>query len=167
MLLVVFSYKAELQRLVLVLLAALAWWRGAGPEKASATVLLIFLTDPLDHWLNVQGIDYNVVALRDFVIDCVVAGLLTAIALRANRIYTLWMAAWQLLAVLSHLGRFESSSSAALAYAILMYTPSYLLLITLGLGLAAHMRRVKKQGDYRSWWNDCPPWRPVTSRMRI
>jgi len=162
MLHVILSEKAGFERLLLVFLATIAWWRGAGPEKASSAALLVFLAqDPIDAWLGTHGFDYVSVALRDLVMDCVVAGVLLAIALRANRIFTLWMAAWQMMAVLSHVGRFGSSSSAGLAYSILMYVPSYLLLITLALGLVAHERRVKRHGEYRSWWNDCPPWKPL------
>jgi hypothetical protein len=154
----VMLHKAEFQRLVLVLLVVVAWWRGAGPERASAASLLVFAAqDATDRWF--QGMTYLAVAPRDVMMDCLVAGLLLAIALRANRMYPLWMAAWQLIAVLSHVARFESRSSVALAYAILMYLPSYLLLGTLGIGLAAHIRRVKRIGEYRSWWKECPPWK--------
>jgi hypothetical protein len=159
----VFSYKAELERMVLVLLAAFAWWRGAEPEKASATALLMFLLqDPLD-WLMTQQPIYTVVLMRDVALDCVVGGALLAIAMRANRLYTLFLAAWQLLAIFAHLGRLGTKCSAALAYAIVMYIPSYLLLLTFGWGLIAHVRRVRQWGPYRAWWNDCPPWRPVKS----
>jgi hypothetical protein len=159
----VFSYKAELQRTALALLVAIAWWRGAGPEKASATALLVFLLqDPLD-WLMAQPPNYSVVLIRDAALDCVVGGTLLAIAMRANRIYTLFLAAWQLLAIFAHLGRLGTTSSAALAYAIVMYIPGYLLLFTFGCGLLAHVRRVRRWGPYRSWWNNCPPWKPATS----
>lgn len=159
----VISNKAEFQRMVLALLVVIAWWRGAAPERAIACSIVLFVgQDVLDHWS--PAMDYLLVAPRDLLLDCLIACLLLAIALRANRIYPLWMAAWQLVAVLSHAARFESRSSAALAYAILLYLPSYLLLLTFGLGLAAHIRRVRLWGQYRSWWNDCPPWKRAPLR---
>lgn len=161
------TYKAELETAMLLLLAAAAWRWGAGPERAAASSLLVFVVvDPIYHWFVGRHANYGVVEVGHLVQDCIVGGFLVAIAMRANRFYTLWMAAFQLLAVLSHAGRSFSHSAAPLAYSILTYLPSYLLLVTLGIGILQHARHVRRWGQYRSWWNDCPPWMSANAGPR-
>jgi hypothetical protein len=120
--------------------------------------MIFIVVDPLYHWIAGKSVSYGTVDLGHLAIDLFVGALMIAIALRANRIYPLFAAAWQLLAIMSHIGRMGSSSAAALAYSIMMYVPSYLILITLAIGLTAHIRRTARYGPTRSWWNDCPPW---------
>lgn len=162
-----FAHKAELEITVFLLLAAAAWRWGAGPERAAAASMFVMLImDPIYHWVIGRDALYSTVELGHLAQDCVVAGLLLAIAMRANRSYTLWLAAFQLLAVLSHVSRSLSPSSAPLAYSVLAYLPSYLLTFTLGIGLLIHVRRRLRCGPYRSWWNDCPPWRLAGNTFR-
>ena len=86
-----------------------------------------------------------------FVIEIIVAAAMIAVALRANRIYTLWMAGFQIIAVFAHLARGLSDAVSPLAYLILTIGPSYFQIVILGFGIWFHHRRVKRHGSYRSW----------------
>ena len=77
--------------------------------------------------------------------------LLTALALFANRFYPLCLASFQWLAITSHLVRDLNSEILPLAYALMMVVPSYMQQLVLTIGIAAHRRREKLHGPYRSW----------------
>jgi len=164
----VISNKAVTQWLVLGLLVIMCWWRGAGPERASVSGLMIFgIFDPIYHWVSGRGVIYGAVDVGHLTLDCIVGGLFLAIAMRANRIYPLWLAGFQMIAVLSHVGRDLSTSSAPLAYSILTFLPSYLIITTLCIGLASHILRTARFGPYQAWWNDCPPWKAAPRGGRV
>jgi hypothetical protein len=91
-----------------------------------------------------------------FAIEIVVAAGMIAVALRANRIYPLWMAGFQIIAVFAHFARGLSDAVSPLAYIVLTVGPSYFQIIILGFGIWFHHRRVKRHGSYRSWRTSSP-----------
>ena len=97
-------------------------------------------------------------------IDLSVCVAMVAIALRANRMYTLWMAGFQILALLAHLARITSDAISPITYAILVIAPSYFQIIILAFGIWLHHKRVKRHGSYRSWRKPLPhPKEPQSS----
>lgn len=86
-----------------------------------------------------------------FLIDLLVAVTMIAVALRANRMYTLWIAGFQIIAVMAHFARGLSEAISPIAYLIMFVGPSYFQIIILGCGIWLHARRVKRHGTYRSW----------------
>lgn len=157
MLALVLTYKFYAQVAVLLVTAAVALRRGAGPEKACSAVLVIvlWLGDLLNHALA-SSPNFNTVETGHLVLDSIGFALLLTVALYANRIYPLWMAVTQGMVVLTHFAE-EAARSAPLAYSILSLAPSYLLLALLVGGLAAHIRRSARYGRYRSWrWRALP-----------
>jgi hypothetical protein len=138
---------------VAVFAHAFAAWRwGAGPERAAAAVLVWFrAADWLYHGIFQQALDLADIDLAHALIDIVAGVAAFAIALFANRIYTLWFAAVQLLAVFAHLAREMAVAILPKVYAIMFMAPSYLQIILLALGIWAHHRRVARYGPYRSW----------------
>lgn len=90
-------------------------------------------------------------------IEMLVLAGMVAIALRANRMYTLWMAGFQLIALMAHFARGMADAISPIAYVIMYVGPSYLQIITLALGIWLHRKRVLRHGNYRSWRASSPP----------
>jgi hypothetical protein len=137
-----------------LLLAAflLALWRGAGPEQAAAMVMLALLgVDRLFHLVLWQVQGQAATAFGHFSIDLAALAAFTLLALRANRLYPMGLAALQLIAVTAHLVRAISPAIPGRANAIMMVAPSYLELLVLIGGILLHMRRESRTGPYRSW----------------
>ncbi|TRD11787.1 hypothetical protein FGU71_07890 [Erythrobacter insulae] len=149
----VLEYRVEFQRLasILLMLAALKW--GSAPERAVTLVFAVLFTLPLsafEFWaegpLIFSGSGSIYIAL-----DLVALALFLAIALNANRTYTLWIAGFQIVPLASHLVRGVVDAVSPLAYAVLAIGPSYFQLILMGGGLLFHIRRKKRYGEYRAW----------------
>lgn len=125
---------------------------GAAPEKIIASLFLGSATlSRIYFWAveqqpNLDSIDYGYLAL-----DIVLTVVMVTVALRANRMYTLWMAGFQIIAVMAHFARGLSDSISAIAYVIMVVGPSYFQIIILGFGIWLHARRVRRHGNYRSW----------------
>lgn len=156
----IIANKADIQFAILLALALACWRWGAGPEKACAIVLLLMkLLDLPYHWISGRGVNFLTVDVGHAAIDVSASVALVLIALRANRLYPLCMAGFQLISLISHLTRAAMEQTAPLAYSILMIAPSYLLIGTLALGLFLHRRRLMRYGPYRSWRSGSVPLR--------
>ena len=136
--------------------ATLRW--GAAPERICvATLFAVTFGDPVYHILVERAPVYGSVDIGHLVIDVGVAAVFVAVALRANRVYPLWLAAFQLVSVLSHFAREEIASFPKLAYGLMSYGPFYIILLIMRGGLAFHARRTKYLGRYRSWRSSSSP----------
>lgn len=159
---VILEYRVDGQRVasILLLLAALKW--GRPPEKASIITFVALFTIPLtiveyafDGPLifSERGILYaalDVLALISFL----------SIGLNANRVYPLWLAAFQIVVLAAHMVRGVVEAITPLAYAIMVISPSYFQLGIIAGGLILHIRRKKRFGEYRDWRMSAPqqPW---------
>ncbi|MGN6498596.1 MAG: hypothetical protein ACTHKM_00435 [Tsuneonella sp.] len=156
--------RTHLQTVAFFALAFAAWRWGGGPERATAAILIWFrLADWSYHGVFQQALDLTNIDLAHALIDFVAGIAAFAIALLANRIYSLWFAAAQLLAVLAHIARMLAVAIHPIAYAVMIMAPSYLQILLLAGGLWAHHRRVKRFGPYRSWRLSSNPL-PVRAR---
>ena len=157
MLALLWSLKPVLQIGILLSLILIALWRGAGPERWSAAVFIgMFVLDRFYHFVLGPGAHYGTIDLGHFCIDLIATIAFVAIALRANRIYPLCLAALQVVAVISHVVRAISVAVAGGAYSILMIAPSYLQIAVFGGGLCLHLRRSQKFPHYPSWLVSSP-----------
>jgi hypothetical protein len=140
---------------VLVGLPMFAAWRwGATPERICAAVFVANLVvDRLYHLAVGRGTIYASVDLGHLVIGVSTAVALVTVALHANRIYPLWLSAFQGLVIISHFTREASARISVLAYALLTYGPSIFQIVVLLSAIALHARRVKRYGKYPSWRN--------------
>jgi len=146
------QYRSQAQWFVLIVIVAIAYRRGASPERQVATVFVaMFVLDRLYHLIFGSGLRVFDAEIGHALIDTVVFGAFVTIALRANRMYPLWLASFQLMIIASHVARAANPFILSGAYAILAFAPSYLEVATFALGLATHMRRNRKFGPYRSW----------------
>lgn len=144
--------KSEIQFGLFGLLFLLSLLRGAAPERLlSGTLLAMFLADRLYHLAAGGSIILHWTDLGHMGIDLAVLVISFAIALRANRIYPLWIGGAQIIAMLAHVYRLSLTEINRFAYDMMSVMPSYIQLAALILGLAFHMSRRKRLGSYPSW----------------
>lgn len=144
--------RVEVQKgaLIVVVVAAFRW--GAGPERGTAAVFLYLLfADSAYHAIFGPGAELLKIDIGHALIDASAALAMAAIAVQANRMYTLWIAALQIIAVQSHVARDLESGISPLAYAIVRYAPFYFQIVLLAVGTWLHRKRVRTFGSYRSW----------------
>jgi hypothetical protein len=146
-----------------VLLAAYALLKCDWPEKAAALIFLgAILLDELHHALFPEGI-YDRVNVGHLVIDAIMLLTLIQLAMRANRIYPLWLLAAQLIAAAMHLERGLLATIHPFAYWTLTRLPSYLQLVALCAGIVAYRIRVNRGIRVRPWRTNS---RPSSARLR-
>lgn len=145
-------YRFPIYIAALVLLALAAWRYGKGPERWTAYTLLGMLAVS-ETYLAVVGrrslrteVDPGM-----FAIDLIATVILVTVALRANRTYTLWIAGFQIIALMAHFAKELASQISPISYFIMTVGPSYLQIFALAAGLLIHLRRERRLGSYRSW----------------
>ncbi len=147
------EYRDDAYRIASILLglAMLRW--GRGPEKAVALIfvgLFVVVHVPY-HWLTDATSLYDNIDIFHAGLDLVAAAGFIAVALYANRNYTLWIAAFQVVALTAHLVSGMVQVVTPLAYAIMVIAPAYFQMILMAGGLLFHMRRERRFGEYREW----------------
>lgn len=136
---------------LIICFAALRW--GSMPERSVALVwLIVFECGDLVYDIFVgPRTNLHRVDLWYAFIDLTAATILVGVALFANRMYTIWIAAFQLVSVSSHLSRELVEVMTPISYYVLAVGPSYFQLALLLGGLIFHVRRKKIWGEYRDW----------------
>ena len=137
--------------LLIVLGSSAAYSRGGPPERFAAVLLAgLVLADTVYHLLfGPSGFD-RVDPWHVF-LDVTVLGLVVWIALRANRVWPLFVAAAQLLSVTGHIAVLLEPDGMRRAYWAMTQLPQYIQLTALLAGAWAHARRERLIGPYRSW----------------
>lgn len=133
-----------------LLFAALRW--GAAPERVAAAVLVFqVISEFFYHEIFGAGVTLSEIDLGHAIMDGLAFAAFLALALQANRKYPLWLASFQLFALLTHLVREMAGEIQGQAYALLTLVPSYCMIVTLCCGILLHHRRSNQYGQYRSW----------------
>lgn len=147
------AYRVTLQHLASLLLAAAIWRWGGGPERWLMAIFLVSMVLPVYpiRWLRESATDHEAYLQVWLVIDVIVTGPLIAIALNANRNYPLWIAAFQVVALVAHAVEVMVDTVSSLASAVLMVGPSYGILLVLAGGFVRHLIRLRRFGPYRDW----------------
>jgi hypothetical protein len=150
--------RGWLQLAAILVLVLLALRRGGGPERCvAATFVAMFLLDRLYHLIVTGGTaiwtmsDYNRVDVGHLGIDILATASFVAIALTANRIYPLWIAGMQLVALTSYFSRSVIPDLHPVAYAMLERGPSWLQIAGFAAGMVAHLWRTRRRKAYRCW----------------
>jgi hypothetical protein len=113
-----------------------ALWKGGREERLIGAVLLlnfaisIFLRDI--SWPRVQ--------LAGFIADLATLALMFAVALWSKKFWPMFAAAFQLLSVMTHVGKMLDPLMHQLAYLTAIIIWTYLILISLGVGTWNHWR---------------------------
>lgn len=129
------------------MLLLLALYRGAAPERILAGVLAARLPGHL--WPT--GLVWHGADAGQVLLDGALLAACVAVALRANRMYPLWIGGAQVIAVFAHLLRMALPGISRFAYETMVAVPAWIQLAALTLGLASHMSRRRILGSYRSW----------------
>lgn len=145
------------------LLFLLSLRSGAMPERIlSGLFVAMPISDALYHLAARGAIYLGTLNAGHFFIDAAAFAIAFAVALFANRIYPLWIAGVQLIALLSHFYKLVLGDFNLLAYQIMQTMPSYLQVVVLACGVIAHILRRKTMGSYPSWRTSFAPTRAGT-----
>ncbi|MGB5723935.1 MAG: hypothetical protein WBM39_05925 [Parasphingorhabdus sp.] len=86
-------------------------------------------------------------------VDSVMLSAFLALALRAERYWTLWICAMQVIQVLSHIPKMIIPELLPQAYYVIVAFWAYPMLLVLAIGTYRHRRRLRQFGVDRSWSN--------------
>ncbi|QDH32967.1 hypothetical protein [Porphyrobacter sp. YT40] len=147
------AYRVAAQHIAALLLAAAIWRWGGGPERLLIGIFVGTMVLPVYPfmWLDVAMIDPDLLFQVWFVIDMIAAGLFIVVALNANRNYPLWIAGFQVVALVAFVVQALVDAVSPLAAAILTIGPSYAILVVLAAGFVRHRLRQRRFGAYREW----------------
>ena len=137
----------------LILVVAFALWGGGAPERwvsglmfvANAATALL----PYDPGSTFLSLDWS-----GFGVDAVLFVAFTAVALRANRYWPIWLAALQLVSVAIHVIRMVDRALVPLVYAWSIGQIAYPLMALLVAGTIRHRRRCRAFGRDPAWNDD-------------
>jgi hypothetical protein len=135
---------------LLVGIIAFAWKCGGPPERQGAVALSIVAFMGLIR-IEVAGLDINKLDFIGLAIDLAAFLMISRIALHAWRVWPIWAASLQLLAVFAHAVRVLEIGMDPLAYAIMRTSPTYFVSITLLVGTLIHLRLMRAGGNRPSW----------------
>ena len=141
-----FVYLVQLGLLAFAIVYAVL--RGGQPERAAAAAITsMYVLDPIYHAIWGQVTAYDDINVGHLVIDAIAWIAMTAIALRANRWWTLWLASAQTISVLSHFLRGTFEMMHPWVYAAMGRGPSWLEIALLLAGTALYHRRVEARSE--------------------
>jgi len=136
---------------ITALVLVFAGMRGAAPERWAATIVGIrYGVDALYHWLVVAP-SFAIVDPGHAVLDGLMVAGFTWLALRANRVWPVWMAGSALIAVFGHIMVFAGAVQLQRAYWAMTNVPHFVQLFTLLTGTIFHCWRLRVVGPYRDW----------------
>lgn len=136
---------------IFIAAGVLAWKRGGPPERAAAVIIASWVVLDSIYHLVFGPSGFDRVDPWHVFLDVTVLGLVVWIALRANRVWPLFVAAAQLLSVTGHIAVLLEPDGMRRAYWAMTQLPQYIQLTALLAGAWAHARRERLIGPYRSW----------------
>ena len=131
--------------------------RGGAPERAAAALQIgaFALNLPVHFFLDQSG--YRSAIVGTAAIDVTLLVALTLLAWRSTRFWPLWVAGWQLAAIVAHLTKLIDPSMMPAGYAIQAQIWAYPMLVATAAGSWRHHARVAV--------GDCDPsWKPMSVR---
>jgi hypothetical protein len=136
---------------ITLLVVVFAAARGDGPERLCAAILFGEAAVDLIFQATIGPRSFRLFDTTRMLIDCTAAVLLVAVALRANRLYPLGIAAAQLVAVIGSITMLLGAKGWTQAFWAMTQLPVLVQLVLLGAGTITHLRRVERIGPYNSW----------------
>lgn len=130
--------------------AIYAWLRGGGPERAVAIILVAdVVLDPLFHLFLAKR--FSMVDPTHLTLGLIYLVAFVAIALRAQRLWTLWLCAFHGLSVLSHVTKALDLGIHPVIYAVMQVIWSYAILALLIFGIWNRQRQSETRRARGSW----------------
>jgi hypothetical protein len=127
---------------------------GGRPERVAMTAqlgaLLLSMFAMSFRWAPIHGLPTDLA-----LVDVLLAVTLTAIALRANRLWPIVLAGMQIATVLAHLGRALGFPMPNAGYAIFIQLWAWPMLIVTMVGAYKHYARIRRLGlepDWKPLW---------------
>lgn len=125
--------------------------RGGAPERIAGGLLIgAFAVDELVHRL-IDGRLYATVELGSMFVDLALLVALVVLAHRSTRYWPLWVAGWQLAAVIAHIAKLLDPTMQATGYAVQAQVWGYPMVLALGAGAMRHRLR-RRAGDPDPAW---------------
>jgi hypothetical protein len=117
---------------------ALALWRGGWPERLASGGMVV---DSIASALVQNTHDWSQTQWADLAVDVVYLGVLLWLALRSNRFWPMWAAAFQVLSVVIYVARMADRTVGARAPYNAVVILSYLILVAIAVGTFGVWRR--------------------------
>jgi hypothetical protein len=134
------SLQQQIWTISMLAVCAFTYWRGGWPERVASTAMVV---GSLASGLVENRSDWGATQWGDLVIDVAYLGLMLWLALRSDRYWPLWAAAFQLLSVVIYLARMADRRIGAHAPLSATVIWSYLILVTITIGAWLHWRRAR------------------------
>ena len=139
--------------MIVLLVTALIW--GGGPEKIAISVWIV--VHEISRYLRNYADGFNMTFEEEFASvnvlslagDSMSLVRFVLLALQANRRYTMWIAAFQVIAMLGHATRAYSGDVTIFVYLLMTYGAGWAQIFIMTGGQIAHVRR--KKGVYPDW----------------
>jgi hypothetical protein len=143
--------------LFLLVCCGYAFWRGGPPERVGAS---IFVAAVVFTRIAVSGAAtrYSSIEAGVVIVDVATLLALVVLALRANRLWPLWVTALQAIGAAGHVVKLMDPNVIRWAYAFALAFWSYPMLALLALGVWNHQRRLAKFGADKSWSSSSDRW---------
>jgi hypothetical protein len=129
-----------------------ALWKGGAPERWIAVQLIVAMIASL---AVVSGGDaaFRTIEIETAIVDSILFAGMLVVALHADRYWTLWITAFQLIQVLAHLPEILVPQLLPEVYGLIISVWSYPMLLLLFAGTYRHQQRVMRFGNDKSWSN--------------
>ena len=135
---------------ILFLIALYAFRRGEKPERIMACTMVSMILADLSLHLVTTNTD-TIINMAHLILDTLMWVIFVGLALKANRLWTLMVAALQTVTLCSHIARIFSIDINAQAYGIMQVAAAYPMLLILAIGTWRHQQRQMQMGNDPSW----------------
>jgi len=144
-----FMTRIILFNVLLLATCGYAILRGGTPERLTGWLLIVaagltFVTG----WRPAM---FQQVEITMFLIDLTLLVGLVVIALKADRLWPMVLAAFQLDSAAIHILKIVDADMISITYALMVAIWSYPMLLILAIGTLRHQRRLAQFGEDRAW----------------
>ena len=136
---------------LLIATSVYAFAAGGAPERLGAAGYLLSCTASFIVLSIAPLTRFHAVEVGLFAVDVLTFIAFTLLALRADRLWTMWVSALLGLGVLGHLARWLGPDVIPWAYAVILTVWSYPILAIMAIGTLNHQRRLARHGKDPSW----------------
>ena len=123
---------------------------GGRPERRAVVIFVTGLVMTLIA-LSLSGDNYSSLEFGVLIADLWILLAFVWLALRAERFWTIWICAMQVIQVLSHIPKMIIPELLPQAYYITIAFWAYPMLLALAIGTYRHQQRLRQFGVDRSW----------------
>ena len=122
------------QVVLLLAVAAYAWRRGGWPERTAAVALVVVASVDRAYHALVDAPQFRELDIWHMSLDLALLSVTVGLALRAPRVWVLWLASLQMISALGHFLHLLQVAMPPLVYGIMTVAPSYLQILLLAIG---------------------------------